>query len=540
MTEGAINRRGWFYPLLIVVIGFCYYITYFNYGIRLSDEGFLVDGAERVLRGQLPVSDFMSYPPGSYLLLALFFRVFGTSLLVSRYVEIAFLLANGLMMFYVGKRLMPKGWALIPSFILIAFPGPWYKVFFVSGLLLPLCALIYYLERRTVSRMLLVGWANGIAFIFKIEPGVYSSIMIWIVLFVAQILGEGALHFRKERVLNFLKDILLWFLAIITLLLPIMIYYYFHSSLRTLFLHLVETYGSGNVKQVSDLFMKPSLLTVFTRFNPGGLHHHFFFVILFLYLYMLWKLSFDFFIRKRNDLFLLFPVVVIGILSLSYAYVSFSLAYIYQVAAPAYILLGYLLYSTSTARSMKVRASFFVMILLLTLFVLNSFKSNPYASCSINTLIRATKEGVGFLSPKKARVYLGKKQLVPLNGLVNFFRDKEGYLMPLYYEPMVNFLTGLENPTRFAILHPLFLRDESNQYRVIDEVEKHEIQYLTIYRSLWESREEDFGFSRYAPILYEFVSSHYKLEKDIEGYLIFSRCSLHYRPILLKERSRDG
>jgi hypothetical protein len=70
-------KKEWIYPLLIVIIGFCYYISYFNYGISLRDEGSLVYGAERVLEGQLPMSDFISYTPGSYFLLALLFKLFG-------------------------------------------------------------------------------------------------------------------------------------------------------------------------------------------------------------------------------------------------------------------------------------------------------------------------------------------------------------------------------------------------------------------------------------------------------------------------------
>src|SRR4030067_1796858 len=86
-------------PLGIVILGFCYYISFFNYGISLGDEGFFVYGAERVLKGQLPMSDFTSYPPGSYFLLALLFKVFGVTLLVSRGMEMVFLLINGLIIF---------------------------------------------------------------------------------------------------------------------------------------------------------------------------------------------------------------------------------------------------------------------------------------------------------------------------------------------------------------------------------------------------------------------------------------------------------
>lgn len=523
ISDGRIMQGEWIYPSLIVILGFCYYLSYINYGIRLSDEGFFVYGAERTLQGQLPMSDFFSYSPGSYFLLALLFKTFGVDLLISRLMEVFFLLANGLMMFYIGKRSMPKSWALIPSFILVAFPGPWYKVFFVFGLLLPLCTLINYLEKRTVSRILLVGWATGIALIFKIEPALYSSLMTWMVLFGAHILKEGSFHLTKERAFDFLKDMLLWSLALMSLLLPFLIYYYSKSALGNLFLYLVETYGFTNVEGVGEFFENPSFLKAFTRFHFGSLHNQFFFIILFLYIYMLLKLFFHFFIRKRNDLFLLFPVVIMGILSLSYAYISFSKSYFQQVAAPAYILLGYILYSTSKARSMKARVWFFVIILLSSVYLLDSLKLDLHSPSSINTLVEARKEGVGLLLSKKARVYVRKNQLVTINGLIDFFRGKDGSLMPFYYDPMVNFLTGLENPTKYSILSPSYLRATGRQEQVIEEMERYKVKYLLIRQPMWVSQDSRLGVSKYAPILYKFVLRQYELEKEIGGYLIFSR-----------------
>jgi hypothetical protein len=49
------------------------------------DEGFMVCGAERVLRGELPYRDFNSgYPPAQFYTIAAVFRIFGRSLLAER------------------------------------------------------------------------------------------------------------------------------------------------------------------------------------------------------------------------------------------------------------------------------------------------------------------------------------------------------------------------------------------------------------------------------------------------------------------------
>ena len=49
------------------------------------DEGIVLQGAQRILAGQVLYRDFFSfYTPGSYYALALVFRIFGSSLAVAR------------------------------------------------------------------------------------------------------------------------------------------------------------------------------------------------------------------------------------------------------------------------------------------------------------------------------------------------------------------------------------------------------------------------------------------------------------------------
>src|SRR5262245_44199697 len=50
-----------------------------------ADEGIVLQGAQRIVEGQVPYRDFFSfYMPGHYYLAALLFRVFGSSLFVAR------------------------------------------------------------------------------------------------------------------------------------------------------------------------------------------------------------------------------------------------------------------------------------------------------------------------------------------------------------------------------------------------------------------------------------------------------------------------
>ncbi|HLY62082.1 MAG TPA: glycosyltransferase family 39 protein [Terriglobia bacterium] len=75
---------------LLIALGLfvvtCLYLRiFYNYTKFNPDEGLILQGAERILNGEVLYRDFFSfYTPGSYYWTALLFKVFGNSLLVAR------------------------------------------------------------------------------------------------------------------------------------------------------------------------------------------------------------------------------------------------------------------------------------------------------------------------------------------------------------------------------------------------------------------------------------------------------------------------
>jgi hypothetical protein len=510
--------------LIIAIAGLCYYFSYFNYGINLGDEGYVVQGGARVLRGELPLTDFTSYPPGSYFILAAFFKFFGENLLVSRFMEMTFLVINGLLTFYIGKRLMPERWALLPAFILLVFPGFWHKVFLPFGLLLSLLTLLRFLERRTMLRNLCVGWAVGITIVFRIEAALFSSVTILVSLFCYHIWKGGFFSINKEALLGFLKESTLFGLAVLSILIPVLVCYHNQSGLGRLFHSLKEGYGPGNVGWVSDYFAKPNFLSAVARFHIGSLKTLFFFLTVILYFYVFVKIIVHFFIEKRKDFPLLLPVLILGVLSLIYPYIAFSKAHLLQVAAMSYVLFCFLIYSLWQRKGLKSRMGLVILILLLGLHILDSFRWGSYfASGSISRLYMIRKGGAKLISSPKAKIYLENKYFGPIEGLIRFFEGKNGYLMSLDNQQMVNFLTGLQNPTRHTNLTPPLLKGVAKQMEIIGDIESYKIKYLLIRKTIWEERGEIYGFRDYAPLLFEFVLNHYQIEKEVGDRLVFSR-----------------
>ena len=88
----------------IFALTVAYLWVFRHYTSMEPDEGIVLEGAQRILRGEVLYRDFFSYfTPGSYYFLALLFKIFGSSFLVARtalvffggvYSTVAYLLAG--------------------------------------------------------------------------------------------------------------------------------------------------------------------------------------------------------------------------------------------------------------------------------------------------------------------------------------------------------------------------------------------------------------------------------------------------------------
>lgn len=96
-----------------------FWFTYILVGIALywlhplnPDEGLTLTGAWRVVLGDMPYRDFFDFtPPGSWLLLAGAFQLFGTTYLVARVTVLVGLLAAGVLLHHLCRKHL-TGWRL--------------------------------------------------------------------------------------------------------------------------------------------------------------------------------------------------------------------------------------------------------------------------------------------------------------------------------------------------------------------------------------------------------------------------------------------
>src|SRR3982074_2157220 len=100
---------------------FAFYAWSAHYWIDPLDEGYFLDLADRVLRGQLPYRDFATYyTPGIFYLFALVFKLFGISLLPIRFLMAGLHAVCALLLYGLTRRVAPWPFALLPFAVVAA------------------------------------------------------------------------------------------------------------------------------------------------------------------------------------------------------------------------------------------------------------------------------------------------------------------------------------------------------------------------------------------------------------------------------------
>jgi hypothetical protein len=99
----------------------CLYLCIFRRFMLLDpDEGIVLQGAERILRGEVLYRDFFSFfTPGSYYLLALLFKTFGNSLLVARMALVSYGGIFTVFAYWTARRTCSRSTSLLTAYLTI-------------------------------------------------------------------------------------------------------------------------------------------------------------------------------------------------------------------------------------------------------------------------------------------------------------------------------------------------------------------------------------------------------------------------------------
>ena len=188
---------------VIVIAFFIALLSYLNADIRLNgaDEGFLWYGASHVLRGQVPVRDFLSYDPGRYYFCAAFFSLFGDGIMSLRLAETVFQFISISFALLTMRRVLRSRWALLGAGFLAFFCMVLPFRNFDSGIpLITLFFAVRLLENPSYSRHFTAGVFCGLAAFFGINHGLYAFLSYYLLIVFCDMKGLLKDPLKKKAV----------------------------------------------------------------------------------------------------------------------------------------------------------------------------------------------------------------------------------------------------------------------------------------------------------------------------------------------------
>lgn len=119
------NNHIVFHWAALFVISILYNLPLMQSDISILDEGQMLAGADRILKGHLPYKDFWAvYAPGGYYTLALLFKIFGSSLVIERIYDILIKSIMPTINYLVGRELgISKNLSVLSSALLLIWIG---------------------------------------------------------------------------------------------------------------------------------------------------------------------------------------------------------------------------------------------------------------------------------------------------------------------------------------------------------------------------------------------------------------------------------
>ncbi len=212
------SPREWGIALLLFLSSVAYLRLFYDYSVVNCDEGIVLQGAERILRGEVLYRDFFSfYTPGSYYWIALLFRLFGSSLLVAR---TALLVYGGLfsvLTYLLARRVCPRGSALMAAYLLTLTALP-YRFLVLHNwdstlwAYLALYCAVRFLETLHGGWAAAVGVLTSLTFLFEHSKGAGLAVGLAVGFLVVALTDENKAFIRRRPLVACLTGFLVPFL----------------------------------------------------------------------------------------------------------------------------------------------------------------------------------------------------------------------------------------------------------------------------------------------------------------------------------------
>lgn len=526
LAQVVKDRPVW--VLLLLALG--YYASYFNYGIDLDDEGFLLANASSILEGQWPMSDFFSYQPLSYFILAAFLQLFGDTVFSERLLLVMLLLVNVWLIYFCSIRILSPRWAWLPSAIYAFAPGPWYKVFFISHMLVSLAATLYFIEKPGVRRAFILGLTCGLAFISRVHSGELIFVVCLFVIaamafwshkgsagFIRQtgwLLRQGAGFVGGAGLVVFLTGTAYWL----------------NGKLPSLLANIAHYYDPGSITRfLATLSGRGAVFGFGKLFQPHALEMWVYAIAMLVCLINLIRYGKRLLAREETPTRATtgLTIALFGIASMGYTFFfvwnsrmlsSFAIVYI-----NFFMLLSAVYFHVSTGvRYARFGKPVLIIGFLFMAVYLQSFIKVQNYSGSITTRI----DGMVQMDHPKLRgilVYPGQDETISRLSELTGGAAPGDHLIPMSEATTLGYLSGLSNPTYYRLFLSEFA-PAGEEERAIAEFERLKIRYFVARRHQFLGGPMvGSDLESYAPAIRAYLIENYNITELGPGFVLLER-----------------
>jgi len=526
MTDGfgIAKRYSVLTGVLLFVFSLVYFFPYVKVLHRIGDEGTLVYGAQLVAQGALPYRDFFEVMgPGAFYWLGLFFKMFGTNIIVARAVLLLTATLTIILLYWMTRRIYQGPFGILPSlfYLIISFPSwPGTNHHWDSNLfgLLAVGAFFLWQGQRRWWFLALAGVLTGLTSCFIQQRGLFLVLALALVILVnGHRAGEA-----KPRIVYHIGILLGCYAAVGGI-----VFWFF--------------YLSGGL---SDLIYS-NLIWPLTRYQNVNRVPYGYGLTVFYYGHWRQVLQGLFSAPVSQTLALLtvaplglilcLPFLLIGLGGFSCLNASHR-AKIFNAALLPYWAAGFALWISEFHRRDIVHLIYGSPLLIVLLFVICSYYLNNqrlikslvvglitcclilFGSLNALTMLSANQKIV-----TRRGILYGFKEDTALKFLIEHTKPGEYAFIYPYY-PMYYFIADVKNPTRYSIL--LYnINTEAQFNEVIKNLEQKQVKYV-LWDTLVAGSNIKIWFPQYEhppkenQQLEQYLKDHYQLIDILNGFKI--------------------
>lgn len=505
------NSKKNLYLIILFIITVIYYIPIIKLPVAPFDEGTILLGAERIVKGQFPYKDFsQTYSPGQISTLAVLFKIFGISVTIERVYDLIIKSLLSMSTFIIVRRLSSSkfallGWAM--SLIWIArssFPAyPMYPFFLTINI--SVYYMLLHIKHEKNRYAVLSAIFIVLSILFRHDLGVPAAVVFTSVLLLRRINGTQVSW----------RPLIYFVVTLIAVGMPILAYYVLKSSIKFIIddlLLIPLAYQKGRVLHYPALSRDSLPFYVFPMVSLTG------------------GITSIFLIKRKTDNTTAYGLLIIslfGIACLNQVRVRSDMIHLLPAALSSFItapVLIYLLPKIFTLSSRAYRAISIMIVLGFCITFYNSVKFietlvsriNGYVIEVVNPEIERAKYSV--LSSEVKNVVLYIKANTSENDYI--YVGVKNHDKFISNDPLIYFLSGRACPSRYQEMSPGAQDTAKIQQEMVNDL-KARPPRIVVLDPRWMKEPNVSSIDKNFNIMDDYIADNYEFEKRIGMYEVW-------------------